>query len=486
MNMTNFTTVKTILSTIENEVVLVDSTINTLKSANIDVSTKYYIANKALTDSNSKVVALTTTVSGLTTEKNTLTNTVTNLTTERDVLNKKITTLQNSTVTPTTIPTSSDSTIFIANGSDLDTKIKDIKSKVTDVNAKVKIQIDAGTFLTNGFAPGLNWEISGKGIDVTNLVLRDVGSTGFHHPNHYVIATANYGGKDPSWNNTFKLTYVTLDANWPIQSARTMSSVKYGGVYIQATDIVFERIKVINWGSNGLNVDFSEAFPIFGVTYSDEKTHILIQDCIVEKQFLYNGGYATAIMVQTMQPGAGDRIPYKTRKSESALIRRNRVYGVTGHGYGCGFSENVLFDNNDCVDSKTGVNIDTGNNRGIKFTNNKFMLCNQGIHFGNAYSFEFIDFEIKNNYFFITTPFYNAYINPPKSEYAYGVRVSGNTTNAIISGNKVKSGCKLSTYTDGIYGMAYAGNNSFLNINPDNVYDGINTGVINNPPFYTT
>lgn len=446
MNTTNFTTIQSSLASIQSEFAATEVSKNTLSTTNA-----------------------------------TLTTNLSAITAERDALKTTISQMKSA---PSVSATSTVQTIFIPNGTDLDSKIRDIKSKATDVNVKIQIKLDAGVFKTNGIAPGLNWDISGAGIDLTTLILNDVGDKGFHAPNNYIIATANYGGSDPSWNNVVRVADMTLDANWQNQTARTVVAYKYGGVYLQASDITIERIKVINWGSNGINVDYSEAFPIFGVTYSSETSHVLIQDCIVEKQFLYNGGYATAVMVQTMQPGAGDRIPYGTRKSESALVRRNQVYGVVGHGYGCGFSENVLFDNNICIDSKTGVNIDTGNNRNIKFTNNKFLLCTQGIHFGNAYSFTFDDFVIKNNYFMLSTPFYNAFTSPPMSEFVYGIRASGNTHNTNISGNRIRSGCKLSEISQGIYGIGLAGVNVGMTVGTDNVYEGITVQNINNPSQY--
>ena len=145
------------------------------------------------------------------------------------------------------------------NGTDFDAAINAIKKAGDD---PVTVILGPGVFLTRGVAPGKNWTIRGNGMFATRLRLTDVGTTSFHHPNIYVVATANYGGSDPEWNETFSISDLTLDADWTHQSARESSNVKYGGVYVQTARATMQRVRAINWGSNGLNLDHSEAFPI--------------------------------------------------------------------------------------------------------------------------------------------------------------------------------------------------------------------------------
>lgn len=474
MNTTNFKNTREALDLIESDFKVTESKLQTLIAEHDDVT--------------SKMESLTTALTSCASNTDVLHKTIEELTNERLSLIKQIDDLKTSSIPslpPGDVVNNAPANYFnITTMEDLDTRIKEIKAAVTDVNAQITIELDGGTYETVGIAPGLNWTIKGKGIDVTILKLKDVGTNGFHYPNNYVVATAHYGGKDPAWNNNVKIFDLTLDANWENQSARTVPSVKYGGVYFQSTEMTIERVKVVNWGSNGLKVEYSEAFPIFGVTYSSEVTKIVIQDCIVTGQHMYKGGYATAIMVQTMQPNAGDRIPYGSRKSTSAIIKRNRAYNIYGHGYGVGWSENVIFEDNDCIDSKTGTNIDTGRNRNIVFKKNRFLLCNQGVHFGNSHSGEFKDFVFEDNYFLLTVPFYNAYLVPPKSEYAYGIRASGNTFNTKISKNKILSGCKLKDYNQGIYGIGLSGKNEGMDIANNNEYGDIVTKLTNTPAFY--
>lgn len=374
-------------------------------------------------------------------------------------------------------------------GAQFDNAIAAIKTAAPAPDESVTINILDGRFETNGFTPGNNWTIAGRGIDITVMALRDVGMAGFHHPDNFLIATAWWGqpGNGLVWVNYLKVVDLTLDIRWPIQSARQTARIKYGGIYAQVTTGLIERVRVINWGSNGLVLENSEAFPIFMVSYSDEKTHIEVTDCVVELQHQFHGGYATAILISTIQTQqGGDRIPWGTRVSPAARITGCRAIGIDGHGYGTANSENVLFLNNTATACKTFFNGDTGLNRNVHFECNTAIACNQGIHFGNPGSGEFSGFRILGNKFDLTEKWLNEKINPQRSEYSYAVRLAGRTKGTLIAGNTSRSLYGPRALKDGMYGVGIATpSDTDYTVGAGNTFIDISDAIAISPPVYT-
>lgn len=359
------------------------------------------------------------------------------------------------------------------------------QTKVTP-EEPVKIIIGPGEYLTKGFAPGLHWDI--RLAEQTVLKLVDVGMHGFHHPNNYVISTAWYGRPDgPEWNKTFSLTGGTLDANWPAQSARGVSGVKFGGIHIQSVRATIKNVDVINWGSNGLDLEHSEAFPLAVATISSEESRIHIKGCSVSRQHQFQGGYATAINVVTTQDRYdgphGDLFPWTVpRRSISAVVENNRVEGLYGHAYGCAWSERVVFRRNYAEKCKAGFNIDSGRNRNITIRDCQFIACNQGIHVGNFHEGEFDAFRITGNVFHLSAPFVNKLLNPVKTEFAYGVRLTHLPKNALISGNMFVT-YPEQNLVDGFYGIGHC-EGAERPLLKANRFSGLNYYVAKDAPFY--
>lgn len=376
------------------------------------------------------------------------------------------------------------------NGKRVDEVIAEIKRQAPKDDDKVWINFGRGRFETKGIAPGLNWRMSGRGMRDTVLALKDVGDDSFHHVNVYVVSSAYYGrSNDPSWLDYFEIRDLTLDCQWPLQSARKDESVRYGGVHANVSEGKVVNVRVINWGSNGLSPASSEVFPIFLETYSAENTFVLIEGCEVEEQHQYQGGYATAIMVQTMQPGAGDRIPEGTRQSLAGIVRNNRAVGIYGHGYGCGRSENVVFLDNVAVGCKTGFNCDTGHNRGIEISRNRFELCNQGVHVGNPSSGDFRDFRITENFIELNGPWVNEFLTRPRTEYSYGLRLAKQVRNCEFQYNRMwvsdKSLKQAQSLATGYYGVGSVDSVETVGLkNGNNQYEGMTGVLAENPSVY--
>lgn len=357
------------------------------------------------------------------------------------------------------------------NGNNFDWAIAEIK-RLHGYDAPVEIQIGNGVFMTIGFALAKNWTIHGSGTRRTILKLMDVGAKSFHHPDVYVISTAWYGGIDPAWAENFTLSDMTLDCDWENQSDRQTKYIKYAGVHALCTKGAVKRVRVINFGSNGVDGFHNEVFPITLGTYSDEGTYVTIQDCIVEKQHQYQGGYATAINVVTTQPNAGDRILWGTRKSCSALVKGNKAYGIYGHGFGCGHTENAIFKDNLAFDCKTGFNCDTGHNRNVLFQRNSFVHCVQGIHSGNEWGGSFSNFKMEDNDFHTTEKWLNVWLDPKAYEYSYGIRMGGNTKNFQIIRNSFKCLKVPQSLLMGSYGIGTASDSDDKFEVEDNSFDG--------------
>ncbi len=360
-------------------------------------------------------------------------------------------------------------------------KIKEITYPAPD--EQVVINILDGHFKTGGITVGKNWIIQGVGINHTFIELNDVGENSFHHPNPFVIGNAysGRGSNDPVWSTYLKVSDLTLDAGWLKQSARMIGGVKFAGLQANVTKGLIQKIRIINWGSNGVILEHAEAFPLLMTTYGSEDTQIIIQDCIVEQQHTALGGYCSAIMLRTHQDGGGDITEFGKRISTAAIVRRNKVVGVYGSAFGCGYSENVIYENNKVYGCLTGFNCDTGKNRGIKFSNNSFTRCNEGISIGNQYNGPFENIEISGNTFILTEPWLNKYTEKPTVWYSYGVRLGGKTNNVKIIANLFKSINGLRGLEDKMYGIgaAYSSdtnwkqeNNTFVNIKDIIAIDG--------------
>jgi len=378
------------------------------------------------------------------------------------------------------------------NGNQFDAAIAVVKSAMkTSPKAPTKIVVGPGEFTTRGIAPLENWEIILHRDTV--LKLTDVGTTGFHYPNNYVIASAWHGRSDgPAWLESFTLSGGTLDCNWPNQSARLEPGVKFGGVYSVAAKTTIRGVRIINFGSNGLTVagqpdwEHAECFPLMAETYADETTSILIECCTVEQGYFHRGGYATAICVVTTQdrPGQdrGDRVKWGERKSLCALVRNNVARGIYGNALGCAWSECARFQHNTAEECKTGSNIDTGRNRKIEFIGNQFLACNQGLQIGQFYSGEFTDYTIRNNLFHLTGPWPNVFLKSPQTEYGFGVRLTKFPKRIMIRDNTFLA-WPLFERDDGMFGIGWC-DGAEKPILAGNRFIGVGTPETSDTPFH--
>ena len=372
------------------------------------------------------------------------------------------------------------------NGSNFDLAIDTIKRiHLTSPQTPVKIIILPGEYWTRGFAPLHNWWVQAHGA---TLILKDVGNQGFHSPDNYVVATAYYGKSDgPVWLDSFRWYGGTIDVNWQGQSDRQTPSRKFGGIYSQSVETAIKDIRIINWGSNGLNVAQSEVFPLFAVTLRREDAKILIERCTVEKQHQYQGGYATAINVVTVQdqwnPG-GDVIPWATSRPTCAVVRNCVVRGIHGHGLGAAWADAVIFKGNTIEKSKTGFNGDTGNLRDITFDGNRFLACNQGLFIGNASSGQFSRISVKGNIFHLTEPWTNHFLVPKRVEFSYGVRLSGLGVSEVSFENNLFMAWPQLTRLMGRYGVGFCEGAEVINLSSTDKFAGIPDSLVSDVPFY--
>lgn len=282
-----------------------------------------------------------------------------------------------------------------------------------------RLNLLPGVYHTRGIKLPWHASIVGSGRDNTIIRLKnDVKATNGYWPNIRVLSDHNYCG-------VLHLSDFTIDCNWQGQSeGLTNGNFKIDGLVINVVKALVERIGVINFGVNGKNYPPSqglEGFPLCLYTYSsgspwkyhdgfkvkigDESdvSKIVIRDCRVEKPHFLNGGYCSAIFVQTSQ--GADRQPANLRDNLCALIENNYVHVPGGIGLGAAISEQVEFRNNVVIDSVCGFNLDTGRMKGLKLIRNHFLGVNQGINVvpGEASS----DVTIQENTVALTTPYYN-------------------------------------------------------------------------------
>lgn len=373
-------------------------------------------------------------------------------------------------------------------GVQFDVAISSIKERMA-ANPKepVRINVGPGEFVTRGIAPGLNWDI--RLSDRSTLKLADLGPMGgFKHPNNCVIASAwdeLRGG--PPWLESFALTGGILDVNWPSQTVRTRAGVKFAGVNVLSAKATIRNVTVINYGSNGLNVEHSEAFPIAVATYRDETTSIQIESCTVDRQHQYQGGYATGIIVVTTQDrydgSHGDRIGWEIpRRSIAATIRNNTVRNVYGSAFGCGWTDNARFTENFADNCVGAFNCDTGRNRNVLLSGNMFLAVNHGIHVGNVGSGEFDSFTIRGNVFHLTEKWGNRFLNPVKTEFSYAVRLTRFPINVNIMDNTSMTWPPKSI-DEGTYGIGWSEGAPQPNAK-GNRLSGILTPMVQDIPFY--
>jgi len=386
-------------------------------------------------------------------------------------------------------------------GRAFDAAIARIKADLaTSPKTPTRLLIGPGEYLTRAVAPFANWDIE---LDPkATLKLMDVHTQGFRHPTNYVIATAPYGSTEgPAWLENFSLTGGTLDCNWPAQSGRTHPGEKFGGVWSVSARTTIRNVRVINFGSNGLTVpgaaqwEYAEVFPIVGETYADESTRIRIENCTVELQHRYQGGYATAINVITTQDrpvkefngsfrDLGDRFKWDVpRKSLAALVLKNRCVGIYGNAFGCGWAERVLFQENIAERCKTGSNIDTGRNRSIEFYRNQFLACHQGLQIGQPWAGEFAEFKIRQNLFHLTGPWVNEDLQPPRTEYSHGIRLDTFPSKFEIEDNTFLAWPAWDA-KDGLYGIGFCNGAKEDGKLTGNRFVGVDSPIVRGVPFH--
>jgi hypothetical protein len=359
-----------------------------------------------------------------------------------------------------------------------------------------------GTYTTDALAIGnttsASFKLMGAGKTKTTLRLKNDAtyspSAGFN----YVMLS--------QFLQDFYLADLTIDCNWygqggvgltcsgsgspplsKISSAYTCG-YKNGGVYVYCKTGKIERVKVINFGANG-QVPWTgagvEAFPLVlrtpNIGQSESAPALVIQDCEVTGFTSVNGGYCTAIFVNTRltlppyfaqtidcstafpPPTAPDADHYQRqlgcRANVMALVQNNTVYNLAGGiAYGAADSERVTFMNNSALDCTLGFNCDTFYATNIVIDGNSFIDVEQGIHIGaggyGASSLLYGPIVINNNLFRLRggrqyKVYHNVYYdycatNYPNANYlqyvwddSYAIRLSGATTDVVVSNNQV-------------------------------------------------
>lgn len=242
-----------------------------------------------------------------------------------------------------------------------------------------------------------------------------------------------------TWAHVLIVKNITLDGNFHKQDfIRNADNFKIEPLAANVTIGKAENVRVINFGAAGkLYAHGLEAFPLSLQTYcsgapfqyfpahraligKEAVSCIEIRNCAVTGGHFMYGGYCTAIFVRTsFGADAGDRQPFGIRRGVAALIAENVVSVPGGIAYGLASSEQVTFVNNMAVRSKAAVNIDTGEIVGVRFRQNQFLECNQGIRIIPHPNSR--EVEISRNVLTLTEPYFNSVLGRAEPFYDFWI-----------------------------------------------------------------
>lgn len=190
----------------------------------------------------------------------------------------------------------------------------------------------------------------------------------------------------------FYLYGIVLDGWWDkadLIKSRFRDNIKFNLCFPRAWRGKLEKCKFRNFGAIGKDENgiYNEAFNGLRTWVGGPPSQALesipqieIVDCVVEDGHFEKGGYSTGLIVETSQPGAGDRFEFGLRTTKAAWVHRNRVNLPGGIAYGMANAENVLFEDNRAESCMCAFNWDTGNAKNIHIRDNTFLKCNTGLN----------------------------------------------------------------------------------------------------------
>lgn len=246
-----------------------------------------------------------------------------------------------------------------------------------------------GEYKTRGIALPFISAIVAPEKDVT--ILQDPNGR-FNYPHVRSIQDVN-GSK---FSYLYGLTIDGNAQNFP--ALESDGNFKVEPIVIRAWENTIDSCNVINFGSNGNSYpDGLETFPITGKTWeggtpwdkyvpdfaylarNEPIPYVRINNCNVTKPHFRNGGYSSAIFVETSMPG--NRFPFGVRDTVSALVENCSVETLGGIGYGAANADNCVWRNNRAFNCVCPFNADTGETKDFTFFNNVFVNCNTGPNF---------------------------------------------------------------------------------------------------------
>lgn len=298
----------------------------------------------------------------------------------------------------------------------------DIDALIKSLGPSFRITLAPGNYSTSGVTLPRHASIVGAGIGSTTIRMRDGAANGPPCPGFPHCRVFS----DSDWCFNLHISDLTIDCNWPQQTtAKANGNYKLDAIVVRTVRGIVERVEVINFGSNGKDYgsDGLECFPLFITTYASgapfkyhaahsvkasdpaDVSYIEIRNCEVHKPHFINGGYCTAIMVQTSLPEAGDRQPFGLRETLAASVIGNYVHAPGGIAYGAAQSERVLWQDNVCFGAVAAFNFDTGQAANLQIIRNHFLGVNQGINVTAAANSKNV--SIQRNSVLLKEPYFN-------------------------------------------------------------------------------
>lgn len=279
------------------------------------------------------------------------------------------------------------------------------------------VRLLAGYYTTRGLMLPKVCAIIGSGMGQTVITLKDDCTTNWSYPHCRMIYEAN-------WCELAIVKDLTLNGNFSAQKTGIATgNFKVEPVHIRSIRAKVENVYITDFGAAAAAYGQQglEAFPLWLATFSsgaprmydaqyaalrdtEATSFIEVVGCKVVSPTFMDGGYCTAIFVNTNQPNAGDRQAMGIRDCNAALVRGCYVSVPGGIAYGCAESEQVQFEGNIAEWCKCGFNHDTGRLIHARISGNLFLKCAQGV---NVKPTGGSDVEVSHNGFLITEPFFN-------------------------------------------------------------------------------
>jgi hypothetical protein len=318
---------------------------------------------------------------------------------------------------------------------------------------------------------GEDFYMAGAGMSLTTISLETNAPTQCISW-HAVISNVGQG-----YQNVFVLSDLTVDCNWQGQtnvpscmscanssgfrtSTNYICGYKLGAIALKTRYAAIHRVKVTNWGSNGMRPLTGEGMEAFGITITtvtksdtlESLVPIIVEGCEVTGFTSVNGGYCTGIVVETRDRDYPDiQEALGTRTNLMAHIYNNYVHDISGIAMGCAVSEQVMFNTNNIQNCGAAFNCDTYSTAASNSYNNKIYFqdntCEDlwgGLNIGNPYggSNRFKTIYITNNRFRLKGDIHgldwSQTSNPPPWcgwELSYAIRLHGGTDDVHLGGN---------------------------------------------------